>query len=50
MKPMSDNKYDFSKIHLTNGLSHSYVNRNTRRPVLAAVVIVVALGVGWYMI
>ena len=50
MKPMSENQYDFKKIHLTNGLTNGYDKGSYRKPVVITVFLIVALGVGWAVI
>jgi hypothetical protein len=47
---MIEPKYDFSKVYLTNGLTATSDHRGHRRPALTAVVLVIAMGIGWYVI
>jgi hypothetical protein len=50
MRQMSEKKYDFTKIHLTNGLTPGYDKGSNRRPFVTAVLVVVALGIGWAVV
>ena len=49
-RDMIEPKYDFSKMYLTNGLKATNDHQGHRRPALTALVLVIAMGITWYVI
>ncbi len=47
---MIEPKDDFSKVYLTNGLKATNDHQGHRRPALTALVLVIAMGITWYVI
>ena len=46
---MTDPKYDFSKIPLTNGLTATTGHRSHKRPMTTALMLIVAMAIAWYL-
>ena len=49
-RDMIEPKDDFSKVYLTNGLKATNDHQGHRRPALTALVLVIAMGITWYVI